>query len=38
LKRPIEGPRGGLKESTAPATLTVTLHVNGVERKLTIAP
>jgi xanthine dehydrogenase YagT iron-sulfur-binding subunit len=30
--------RNGLKEVPAPAKMTLTLHVNGVERKLTVAP
>src|SRR5260370_27739191 len=38
MARPSSAARTGLEKIPTPAKVTVTLHVNGVERKLTIAP
>ena len=38
MARPSSATRKGLKKVPTPAKMTVTLHVNGVERKLTVAP
>jgi xanthine dehydrogenase YagT iron-sulfur-binding subunit len=38
MAQPSSAARKGQEKFTRPAKMTVTLHVNGVERKLTIAP
>src|SRR6266446_9832291 len=38
MARPSSTVRKGLEKLPTPAKTTVTLHVNGVERKLTVAP
>jgi len=38
MAQPSSAARNGLQKFSAPAKMTVTLHVNGVERKLTVAP
>lgn len=38
MARPSSTARKGLEKLPIPTKTTVTLHVNGVERKLTIAP
>jgi xanthine dehydrogenase YagT iron-sulfur-binding subunit len=38
MAQPSSAARKGLEKSTRPAKMTVTLHVNGVERELAVAP
>jgi len=38
MARPSSAARKGLEKHSVPAKTTITLHVNGVERKLAVAP
>ncbi len=38
MAEPSSAPGTGVQRFSTPSKMTVTLHVNGVERKLTIAP